>query len=1032
MNSKLDRSGPRLKTPASPTAQDGVEKYDTGGEDREGDEEGARSPPTQDAIKLKVAKKEVTIGTWNVRTLNALGKPEQLDHEMRRYRWSVLGLAEVRWTGIGETTTDDGHTLWYSGEERLHERGVGFLVHKDVAKSVMECRPISSRLITMRLAGKPLNISLVQAYAPTSTASDEEMEQFYQQLQKSMATIPKKDVLLVMGDWNAKVGVDAYPTWKGTAGKCGFGITNDRGLALLEFAKFNDLVLANTLHPQKPSRKTTWHSPDGKTHNMIDHILINKRFQTSVNLAQTRTFTGADIGSDHDLLMTSLRVKLKRTKKGKSPRIKFDLEKLKDPDIAAEFQATIGGKFAPLLAAHLDIDSFNTQLNEQLIDTAEKLLGRARGKKQVWMSDKVLKICDKRRELKKKRFSSDSDQANYRQINKEVKIATKVAKEKWIQDQCTNIDRNMACNNTAAAFKTIKDLTRSKMTRTTVIEDKKGNLLTERTAIANRWKEYCEELYNYNLTCDKDLLEKLRSISATTEDEDPPILTSEIEAAIEGLKEGKSPGIDNVPAELLKNGGPITVAAYTKLCNEVWTSGVWPATWTQSVIIPLPKKGNLKSCNNYRTISLISHPSKILLRVILNRLRPQAERIIAEEQAGFRRGRSTAEQIFNLRMLSEKFRTDQKPLFHNFIDFKKAFDRVWQEGMCAIMRMFNISKGIVNAIEALYKASKSAVLLGDEISDWFSTRVGVRQGCLLSPTIFNVFLEYIMLEALDGFEGSVSIGGRTITNLRFADDIDLVAGNPEELCALTTRLENSAKQLGMQISAEKSKVMRMGSDKELDVSMDGEKLGNVTQFKYLGATITEDAKSVQEIKIRIAIATSSLAKLKPIWRDKNISMKTRMSLLRALVTSVFLYGCETWTLNAEMEKRINSFEMNCMRRLLQVHYTSHTSNKQIRELMLSYLGEHDHLLTIVKRKQLSWFGHVIRWKGSLANAMLQGGTDGSRKRGRPARTWLNNIKDWTGLNFQQLIRKAEDRQLWRSCVSSAISMSPQRLPSYGT
>ena len=80
-------------------------------------------------------------------------------------------------------------------------------------------------------------------------------------------------------------------------------------------------------------------------------------------------------------------------------------------------------------------------------------------------------------------------------------------------------------------------------------------------------------------------------------------------------------------------------------------------------------------------------------------------------------------------MLCEKFRTDQKPLFHNFIDFKKAFDRVWQEGMCGIMRMFNISKGIVNAIEALYEASKSAVLVGEELSDWFCTRVGVRQGC---------------------------------------------------------------------------------------------------------------------------------------------------------------------------------------------------------------------------------------------------------------------------------------------------------------
>ena len=219
--------------------------------------------------------------------------------------------------------------------------------------------------------------------------------------------------------------------------------------------------------------------------------------------------------------------------------------------------------------------------------------------------------------------------------------------------------------------------------------------------------------------------------------------------------------------------------------------------------------------------------------------------------------------------------------------------------------------------------------------------------------------------------------------------------------------------------------MRVGFSDELDVSIDGENLETVTQFKYLGDTIIENARSVQEIKIRIAVATSSLLKLKTIWRDKNISMKTRMSLLRALATSVFLYGCETWMLNAEkMEKRINSFEMNCMRRLLQVHYTAHTSNKQIRELMISCIGEHEHLLTIVKRRQLTWFGHVIRWKGSLANTLRQGSTDGCRKKGRPVRTCLDNIKDRTGLNFNQLIRTVENRELWSSCVSSAIKMSP--------
>ena len=95
----------------------------------------------------------------------------------------------------------------------------------------------------------------------------------------------------------------------------------------------------------------------------------------------------------------------------------------------------------------------------------------------------------------------------------------------------------------------------------------------------------------------------------------------------------------------------------------------------------------------------------------------------------------------------------------------------------------------------------------------------------------------------------------------------------------------------------------------------------VRQFKYPGRTVTDDARSNREIKIRIVVATSSLTKLKPIWRDKITSMKIRISLLRALITSVCLYRCETWTVNTEMENRISVFEMNCMRRLLQIHYS---------------------------------------------------------------------------------------------------------------
>ena len=117
------------------------------------------------------------------------------------------------------------------------------------------------------------------------------------------------------------------------------------------------------------------------------------------------------------------------------------------------------------------------------------------------------------------------------------------------------------------------------------------------------------------------------------------------------MKKGKSAGVDNILAELVQAGGEDVISALTTICNKIWQTGEWPSPWTQSLFITRPKKGNLQQCQNYRTISLIIHPSKVMLKIILNRLKPQADKIIAEEQAGFRAGRSTTEQSFNLRIL---------------------------------------------------------------------------------------------------------------------------------------------------------------------------------------------------------------------------------------------------------------------------------------------------------------------------------------------------------------------------------------------
>ena len=171
-----------------------------------------------------------------------------------------------------------------------------------------------------------------------------------------------------------------------------------------------------------------------------------------------------------------------------------------------------------------------------------------------------------------------------------------------------------------------------------------------------------------------------------------PILREEVEAVVKALEMGKSAGVTNIPAELVQ-AGEAMIDILTTICNKIWKTGEWPTTWTQSLVITLPKKGNLQLCQNYRTISLISHPSKVMLKIILNRLQP--EEIIAEEQAGFRAGRSTTEQIFNFRILGEKYLQHQQNLYHVFIDFKKAFDRVRHEALWATMRKYNINASII-------------------------------------------------------------------------------------------------------------------------------------------------------------------------------------------------------------------------------------------------------------------------------------------------------------------------------------------------
>ncbi|XP_005091763.2 craniofacial development protein 2-like [Aplysia californica] len=241
MSNELAYTIPERSSPGSPRTAPSAVVHQNGGE-----------KCATDAQKIR-ARNNISIGTWNVRTLRTAGKLEELTYEMDRYQWAVLGLCEVRWKKFGKITTHEGHKLYLRGEEDKHMNGFGFFIHKDIVNTVMGCRPISRRLITIRLRAVPFNITIIQAYAPTSDYDEQAVEGFYDQIQEVIDQTPIKDTIVVQGDWKAKHHGDGHGT----------------------------VQVENITTRLTTSRRWTWNSPSGEHHDQIDYI-------TEMDMAQSK------------------------------------------------------------------------------------------------------------------------------------------------------------------------------------------------------------------------------------------------------------------------------------------------------------------------------------------------------------------------------------------------------------------------------------------------------------------------------------------------------------------------------------------------------------------------------------------------------------------------------------------------------------------------------------------------------------------------------------------------------------------------
>ena len=517
-------------------------------------------------------------------------------------------------------------------------------------------------------------------------------------------------------------------------------------------------------------------------------------------------------------------------------------------------------------------------------------------------------------------------------------------------------------------------------------------------------------------------------------------------AALACMSSGKAPGNDGIPPDLLKQCKKDLLPLLHDVLIKCWKEGSVPQDMKDCNIVTLYKnKGSRSDCNNYRGISLLSVVGKLIARVILVRLQLLAERIYPESQCGFRAERSTIDMVFSVRQLQEKCREQQMPLYIAFVDLTKAFDLVSRSGLLVLLQKVGFPPKLFSIIRSFHSGTNATVQFHGSSSEPFIILSGVKQGCVLAPTLFGMFFSLLLKYAFGSSTEGVYLHTRsdgglfkparlkskrkvrkvTIRDLLFADDAAIVAHSEQHLQTLMNNFSKACQDFGLTISKSKTKVIGQGTTGPPEIVLDGTDIEVVHDFVYLGSHISSNACLSVEIESRIGKAFATFARLSArVWSNPKLNISTKIAVYSSCVLSTLLYGSETWATTKKQEAKLNSFHFRCLRRILGISWMDRITNAEVlKRTRLTTLP------TILKKRRLRWLGHVSRMKdGRIPKDILYGElASGARSVGRPLLRYRDVIKrDMSELNLSNWESLAADRAKWRALLHKQLLAAEEK------
>nr|VZI50622.1 unnamed protein product [Spirometra erinaceieuropaei] len=781
-------------------------------------------------------------------------------------------LSETRFSEQGQLEeVGAGYTFFWSGRPRPErpDAGVAFAIRTDIVGR-LACLPqgINDRLMRLRLplwGGKFATI--ISAYATTMTNPDSVRDKLYEDLHALLATVPKADMFIVLGDFNARVGTD-HTASRGVLGIHGLRGSNDNGLLLLRTCAEHRLILTNTFFCLPEREKATWRHPRSHQRHLLDYVLVRRRDQRDVLV--TKAIAGADGWTDHRLVISKMRIRLqpRRRPQAKRPPARQPSYRCRRRR-RRRCRERLHGEPLVSTARHGPVDGTRRP--------------RSRPRQhQDWFDDNdaVIRnlLADKNR-LHKAYVDHpiEDNKAAFYRSRRQIQQRLREMQDAWTARKAEEIQGYADRNECKYFFSAIKAVYGPPTKGTAPLPSADGStLLSEKTQILQRWAEHFQGVLNRPSAISDAAIDRLPQVE-TNVDLNLPQSPQETIRAVQKLSSGKTPGSDALTAEVYKHGGDVA-------------SRRSPQDFKDATIVYLYKrKGNRQVCDNHRGISLLNIAGKIFARILLNRLNNHLHQgLLPESQCGFRRHRGTTDMIFAARQLQEKCQKMRTHLYSTFVDLTKAFDTVNCEGLWKIMQKFGCPERFTQMVCQLHDGMMARVTDNGDVSEAFAVTNGVKQGCVLAPTLFSLMFSAMLMDAYRDEHPGIRIAYRTdghllnhrrmnfqsrvstttVHELLFADDCVLNTTSEEEMQRSMDLFSAACENFGLIINTQKSVVMHQPPPHSVtapngppQISVNGTLLQVVEIFPYLCSTLSRNTKIDDEVANRISKASQAFGRL---------------------------------------------------------------------------------------------------------------------------------------------------------------------------